>query len=205
MAEFSQTQPLCLGVLASHTGTNFQGILNRCLSGELRAKVGVVISNNSQSGVIERAKQAGLPFAHLSGVTHPDPEDLDRATTEILCQQGVDLVVLAGYMKKLGPRLVATFSDRILNIHPSLLPAFGGQGMYGLHVHQAVIDSFVHFSGATVHLVNEEYDQGRILLQETVRVLPDDTAQTLADRVLQLEHRLFPAAIRLFAKGLVSD
>ena len=205
MTQTSRTRPLCLGVLASHTGTNFQGILDRCLTGELHAKVGVVVSNNSQSGVIARAKQAQLPFGHLSGATHPDPERLDRAIEAILLAHNVDLVVLAGYMKKLGPRVVSQFANRILNIHPSLLPAFGGQGMYGLRVHNAVLESGANFTGVTVHLVNEEYDQGKILLQEVVRVFPDDTAETLAERVLEVEHRLFPAAIRLFAKISVAD
>ena len=200
MADFAQTQPLCLGVLASHSGTNFQGILNRCQSGELRAQVGVVISNNSQSGVLERARGANLPVAHLSGVTHPNLDALDRAMEGVLVQHGVNLVVLAGFMKKLGPRVLGAFSNRIINIHPALLPAFGGRGMYGLRVHQAVIESRVQFSGATVHYVNEEYDQGPIILQEIVRVVPDDMPETLAARVLEVEHRLFPAAIRMFAE-----
>lgn len=200
MANSAQAQPFCLGVLASHSGTNFQGILNRCQSGELRAHVGVVISNNSQSGVLERARRANLPVAHLSGVTHPNFDALDQAMESVLVRYGVNLVVLAGYMKKLGPRVLGAFSNRIINIHPALLPAFGGRGMYGLRVHQAVIEGRVHFSGATVHLVNEEYDQGSILLQEIVRVLPGDTPEILAARVLEVEHRLFPAAIRMFAE-----
>ncbi|MDP6038130.1 MAG: phosphoribosylglycinamide formyltransferase, partial [Candidatus Latescibacteria bacterium] len=158
-----------------------------------------------QSGALERARNANLPVAHLSSVTHPESDALDRAIENVLVQYGVNLVVLAGYMKKLGPRVLAAFSNRIINIHPALLPAFGGRGMYGERVHQAVIECRAQFSGATVHLVNEEYDQGPILLQEIVRVLPDDTPETLAARVLEVEHRLFPAAVGLFAEMPLSQ
>lgn len=200
MADLKQSQSLCLGVLASHTGTNFQAILDRCLSGELPAHIGVVISNNSGSLALRRARHAHIPAVHLSGKTHPVADDLDAAMVGVLTQHQVDVVAMAGYMKKLGPRLLSAFDRRIINIHPSLLPAFGGKGMYGLRIHEAVIASGARFTGVTVHRVNEEYDQGPILLQEVVPVLPGESPEALAARVLCVEHRLYPAAIRYFAK-----
>lgn len=199
MADSKQSRSLCLGVLASHTGTNFQAILDRCLSGELPAHIGVVISNNSGSGALVRARQANIPTFHMSGKTHPDPDDLDAAMVRVLKQHHVNVVALAGYMKKLGPRLLSAFEQRVINVHPSLLPAFGGKGMYGLRIHEAVIASGAQFTGVTVHLADGEYDRGPILMQEIVPVLPDDSPESLSARVLAVEHRLYPAAIRSIA------
>lgn len=192
-----------IGILASHGGSNFQAIFDRCVSREVPAQVGVVISNNSRSRAIERARTQGLPWAHLSSHTHSDPAELDRAILACLRSHGVDLVVLAGYMKKLGDETLAAYADRIINIHPALLPAFGGQGMYGERVHKAVIASGARVSGATVHLVDENYDSGPIIAQEVVKVFEDDTPETLAARVLRVEHTLYPAVVRLFAEGRV--
>lgn len=202
MADSAQVSPLCLGVLASHAGTNFQSILDRCQTGEISAQVGVVISNNSRSGVIQRAKQAGIQACHLSRATHGDA--VDEAITHTLLAAGVELVVLAGYMKKLGPRLLNAFCKRVINVHPSLLPAFGGKGMYGLRVHQAVLDSGCRMTGVSVHLVDGEYDHGQVIAQEAVPVLPGDTADVLARRVLKMEHRLYPSVVRRWALGQIS-
>ena len=193
-----------IGILASHGGSNFQAIFDRCVSREIPAQVGVVISNNSRSGAIERAERQGLPWAHLSSHTHRDPEDLDGAILTCLKDHGSDLVVLAGYMKKLGARTLAVYTDRILNIHPGLLPAFGGQDMYGERVHRAVLESGARVSGATVHLVDEHYDTGPIVAQEVVKVYAGDTPESLAARVLAVEHTLYPAVVRLFAERRVS-
>lgn len=193
-----------LGALASGGGTNLQAIMDRCASGDLPARMAVVISNNSGSGALERARRAGVPTCHLSGRTHPGPQALDRAIAEVFQSYGVDLVVLGGYMKKLGPVTLQAYPNRILNIHPALLPAFGGKGMYGLRVHQAVIESGAWISGVTVHLADEEYDHGPIVAQEAVRVGPDDTPESLAARVLEVEHRLYWEVVRLFAEGRVA-
>ena len=125
---------LALGVLASHGGTNLQAIIDSCLSGAIDAEVRVVISNNSRSLALERARRADIPTAHLSGATHPD--SLDEAIAETLRRHDVEVVALAGYMKMLGPRTLAAYRNRILNVHPALLPKFGGQGMYGERVHE---------------------------------------------------------------------
>ena len=193
-----------LGALASGGGTNLQAVIDRCASGELPAQVAIVISNNSGSGALERARRAGIPSCHLSGKTHPDPDALDRAIAGALTSHGVDLVLLSGYMKKLGPATLRSYRDRVLNIHPALLPAFGGEGMYGLRVHQAVIDSGVRVTGVTVHLADGAYDEGPIVVQDTVRVMQDDTPESLAARVLETEHSLYSEAVRLFAEGKVS-
>ncbi len=193
----------CLGVLASGGGTNLQAILNRAAAGRLPARVGVVIGNNSRSGALARARRAGIPAIHLSGRTHPKPGSLDRAIAETLWTHGVDLVVLAGYMKKLGPATLEMYRNRIVNIHPALLPAFGGKGMYGERVHEAVVRSGAQVSGATVHLVDEEYDTGPIVLQQKIHVTPDDTSESLAGKVLAVEHELYAEAIRLFAEGRI--
>ncbi len=203
MVDSEHMSPFCLGILASHAGTNFQSMLDRCLTGEIPAQVGVVISNNSQSGAIKRAQKMGMPTCHLSSATHPGPEALDRAMTQSLCDHGVDLVVLAGYMKKLGPGLLQTFGNRVVNVHPSLLPAFGGQGMFGYHVHKAVLDSGCAVTGVTVHLVDEVYDHGEIMAQQVVPVIKGDTPEILAQRVLKMEHRLYPCVVRLMAEGRI--
>jgi len=163
----------------------------------------VVISNNSGSGALERARAAGIPAFHRSSVTHCDPGALDREICRVLTDHRVDLVLLSGYMKKLGKSTLAQHGGRVLNIHPALLPAFGGKGMYGLRVHRAVIASGAKVSGVTVHLADEEYDRGPIVAQEVVRVGFGDTPEDLAARVLKVEHRLYSDVVRAFAEGRV--
>ena len=192
---------LRLGFLASHGGTNLQAILDACAAGKLRAEPRVIISNNSASGALARARRAGVPAVHLSGRTHPDPEDLDRAICGAVAENGSEVVCLCGYMKRLGPRTLGAFEGRILNIHPALLPKFGGQGFYGEAVHDAVLAAGELESGATVHLVDAEYDAGRIIAQKTVPVLADDTAADLAARVLIQEHLLYTETLQRIAMG----
>jgi len=192
---------LRLGVLASHGGSNLQAIIDAAKDPAYPAQVVVVISNNSGSGAMQRAEREGIPSRHLSSATHPDPEALDRAITAALTEHGVELVVLAGYMKKIGPETLRRFAGRILNIHPALLPEFGGQGFWGHHVHEAVLASGAKRSGASVFVVTEEYDTGPILGQAEVPVLADDTPETLAARVLEQEHKLYPEVVRQIATG----
>jgi phosphoribosylglycinamide formyltransferase-1 len=192
---------LNLGILASHGGSNLQAIIDACKAGSLLGEPRVVLSNNSHSGALERAQREGIPAYHLSGHTHPDPTALDQAILEALQRHEVEVVCLAGYMKKLGARTLQAYQGRILNIHPALLPRFGGQGMYGMRVHQAVLSSGEEESGATVHLVDEQYDHGPILAQARVKVLPGDTAEALAARVLQAEHRLYAETLQRIATG----
>ena len=192
---------LQLGFLASHRGTNLQAILDACKTGRLQARPRVVISNNSDSGALQRARKMDVPAAHLSTYTHPEPGTLDGAILAILQAYGVEVVCLAGYMKRLGPRTLAAYRGRVLNIHPSLLPRFGGQGFYGEVVHRAVLAAGERETGATVHLVDEEYDHGQVLDQVQVPVEPDDSVETLSARVLQQEHRLYVRTLQRIAAG----
>jgi len=195
------SKALRLGFLASGRGSNLQAILQACRDGRLSATPAVVISNNADSGALALAGREALPACHLSSKTHPDPKTLDQAITAMLRKHGVDLVVLAGYMKKIGPKTLRTYRNRILNIHPSLLPNHGGQGMHGMAVHEAVLRAGEQETGATVHLVEGEYDSGRILAQRRVPVRSDDTAATLAARVLETEHDLYVDVLRGIIAG----
>ena len=192
---------LRLGFLASHGGSNMQAIIDACKDGRLDAEPAVVISNNSESTALERARREGIPDYHLSSATHRDPAELDAAILRTLEEHGVDLVILAGYMKLLGPRTLARYRGRILNIHPALLPKFGGKGLYGKKVHEAVLAAGERVTGVTIHLVDERYDAGPIVAQSEVPVLDGDTVDSLAARVLQREHQLFAETLQKIAVG----
>jgi phosphoribosylglycinamide formyltransferase 1 len=192
---------LRIGVLASGEGTTLQAILDACKSGELPARVALVISNNGGAGALRRARESGAATLHLSGKTHPEPGALDVAIADALASHGVRVVMLAGYMKKLEPVVLARYRGRILNTHPALLPKFGGHGMYGMHVHEAVVAAGESESGSSVHLVDAEYDTGRVLAQAKVPVLRDDTATTLAARVQERERRLVVDVLARIARG----
>jgi phosphoribosylglycinamide formyltransferase 1 len=179
-----------IAVLASGAGTVLQAVIDGCADGRLAADVCVVISNNSRSGAALRAEKHQIPFHHLSGQTHADAAALDSAVLDALVQHRTDLVFLAGYMKKLGPRTLAEFRGRIINTHPALLPKFGGLGMYGTRVHAAVLASGEKVTGISVHRVESEYDSGPVLAQCEVPVLPGDNIETLSARV-QTRERLF--------------
>ena len=169
--------------------------------GRLDAEIRIVVSNNSRSGALRRARDAGIPTAHLSGATHPDPDALDAAIADALADRGVELVALAGYMKKLGPRTLARFRNRVVNVHPALLPKYGGRGMYGARVHAAVLDAGERETGVTVHLADGEYDRGATIAQSRVPILAGDTPSTLAARVLEREHALYPQTLSRVANG----
>lgn len=177
-----------IAFFASHRGSNMQTVLDAWSAGKLNVSPRLLISNNRKAEALIRAESAGLATAVRNGVTHPDPDELDQAILDLLLEHDIELIVLAGYMKLLGPKVVARFRNRILNIHPSLLPKFGGTGMYGMRVHQAVIAAGETETGVTVHLVDERYDEGEIIAQAPVPVKFDDTPETLAARVLEQEH-----------------
>lgn len=192
---------LNLGFLASHSGSNVQAIIDAIKGGKLDARPCVVISNNSNAYVLELAKKEGIPFYHISSKHYPNEEVLEQKILETLIKHNVDTVILAGYMKKVGSKVLSHFRNRVLNIHPALLPKFGGKGMYGKFVHKAVINAGEKESGCTVHLVDEHYDHGRILGQIKVPVLSNDAPETLAARVLAEEHRLYPIILQKIANG----
>jgi phosphoribosylglycinamide formyltransferase-1 len=190
-----------IAVLASHAGTVLQAIVDACEAERLRARVCLIVSNNSQSGAHQRAERHAIPFRHLSSQTHPDAEQLDRALCAALEEHSADLVFLAGYMKKLGRYTLTRFQGRILNTHPSLLPRFGGQGMYGARVHQAVIASGERVSGVTVHGVDADYDTGPVISQCEVPVLAGDDAESLAARVQARERELVVETLARLVSG----
>lgn len=195
------TSLLRVSVLASGEGTTLQAILDACAAGEIPARVVLVISNNGGSGALRRAREAGAAAVHLSSKTHPEPGALDQALAATLASYEVDVVMLAGYMKKLEPVVLERYRGRILNTHPALLPKFGGHGMYGMRVHEAVVAAQESESGPSLHLVDAEYDTGRVLAQAKVPVLASDTAETLAARVQERERRLVVDVIGQIARG----
>jgi len=187
-----------IGVLASGNGSTLQAIINACNEGVINGSVDVVISNNSKAYALTRARREGIDTWHISSTTCP-VEDL--ALT--YCLYNVDLVVLAGYMKKIGHSLLNSHKNRIINIHPSLLPKFSGEGMYGIKVHQAVLNAGEKETGASVHVVDNMYDHGKILRQKKVLVEENDSVHTLAARVLKAEHTLLVKTINLIEKGVI--
>jgi phosphoribosylglycinamide formyltransferase-1 len=194
---------LRLAVFASHEGSNMQSIIDASKQDKLQGEVVCVISNNSSSGALKRAEKEGIAFYHVSAKTHPIEKDFSDKILEILNLHKVDLIILAGYMKKIPVEILRAYHNKILNIHPALLPKFGGKDMYGMNVHKAVIASGEKKSGATVHIVDENYDQGKILNQIEVAVLSDDTPETLAQRVLKVEHKIYVETIQKIIDGSI--
>ncbi len=191
-----------LAVFASGSGSNLEAIFDAIDAGRLPATVALVVSNKAEAFALERARSRGVHTAVMDPTGRDEPEYLGEMR-RLLEAHGVDFIALAGYLKKIPAGLVAAYRGRMLNIHPSLLPAFGGPGMFGQRIHRAAIEYGVRWSGATVHLVDESYDTGPVVLQEPVPVLPADTPEQLGARVLAVEHRLFSAALALFAAGRV--
>ncbi len=191
---------LRLGVLVSGAGTNLQALIDACRSGEPAAEVVVVVSNVPGAFALERARRDDIPAVVVNHRDFPTKAAFEAALQETLESFRVGLVCLAGFLRILSPEFVRAFDGRIMNIHPALLPSFGGKGMYGEHVHRAVMASGARVSGCTVHFVTEVPDGGPIILQTAVPVRDDDTPVTLAARIRREEHRLYPMAVRLFAE-----
>jgi phosphoribosylglycinamide formyltransferase-1 len=189
-----------IGVFASGRGSNFDAILHAIQRGDLPARVTLLLSNKSDAGALDIARSNGIPTVHLSQRQFPDEGPFASAMLGALREHDVHLIALAGYLKKIPSEVVRVYRNRILNIHPALLPSFGGPGMFGHHVHEAVIASGVKLSGATVHIVDEEYDRGPIVIQKTVLVEEGDTPETLAAKVLRVEHEIYPQALKAFAE-----
>jgi len=185
-----------LGVLISGRGSNLQAIIDAITAGSLDARIAVVISNRAEAAGLEHAARAGIDSLVLSHKGYADRGDYDRALARELTGRGVELVCLAGFMRLLGSAFIDQFPNAVLNIHPSLLPAFPG-----LDAQRQAFEHGVTVAGATVHLVTAELDAGPIVLQEALPVAPDDSAATLAARILEIEHRLYPAAIGRVCRG----
>ena len=192
------TTPLSLGVLISGGGTNLQALIDAIERRDLPAQIRIVVSNRNDAYGLVRARRHGLSTAVLSHTGFASREEFDHHLVTLLRDYEVELVVLAGFMRLLSARFIQAFPQRILNIHPALLPAFPG-----LHAQRQALKRGVRISGATVHLVDEEMDHGPIIMQAAVPVYPDDTEDSLSARILVQEHRIYPAAIKLFAEGRV--
>jgi phosphoribosylglycinamide formyltransferase-1 len=190
---------LSIAVFASGGGTNLQSLIDASRKGLFDGGIAAVISNNSGAYALERARNVGIAAYHISGKVFPERERLAGEMLKTLEKHNSNLIVLAGYMKLLPMEIVRKYKNRILNIHPALLPEYGGKGMYGMNVHKAVIESGDKISGATVHFVDEIFDHGVILIQRTVPVLPDDDPESLAAKVLKVEHKILPEAVSMFA------
>jgi len=193
------TGGIALAILASHAGTTAQAVLDALRDGRIAGEAVLVIANNPDAEVLERARAAGVPTRVLNARTHPDPHELDRAILAALREAHATHLLLAGYMKKLGPRTIAAYARRALNTHPALLPAFGGQGMYGDRVHAAVLEAGAKRSGATVHLVSDDYDAGEVLAQVEVPVLAGDDVASLGERVRAAERELVVSVLARLA------
>jgi phosphoribosylglycinamide formyltransferase-1 len=189
-------EKLPIAVLISGGGTNLQAIIDAIAGNRLDAKIEVVLSNRADAFGLVRAKNHGIPTEILDHKAFPSREAYDQAIVDLLRARSVQLVALAGFMRLLSPVLVRAFSNRIMNIHPALLPSFPG-----LHVQKKALEHGVRFSGCTVHFVNQECDEGPIIIQAVVPVFPDDSEEQLAERILQQEHRIYPRAIQLYAEG----
>jgi len=194
-----------LAVIASHEGSTLQAVLDAVIERRLPACVALVISNNRNSGALRRARAAGIPAIHLSSVTHPDPALLDKAILDALTAAQVDLVLLAGYLKKLGPEVLDHFRGRLLNTHPALLPKFGGAGMFGMHVHEAVLAAGEIETGVSIHLVDAEYDTGPLVAQCRVPILPNDSVTELAARVQARERNFVVETLANLTRGGSGD
>lgn len=203
MGQATTASELRIAVLASGSGTTLQAVIDACESGALDAQIVVVISNNSGSGAIARARRHGIAAVHLSGRTHPQADALDHAIAGALGKHEPDLVLLAGYMKKLGPHTLAAYRGRIINTHPSLLPKFGGKGMYGRRVHAAVLEAGEAVTGISVHIVDGDYDTGRVLARREVEVDSGDDATRLAARVQAVERSFLIEVLQDIACGRI--
>lgn len=188
---------LNIAVFASGRGTNARAILDFIDRAAVNARISLIISNKSDAGVFNIAKEYNIPHR----LVRPTDENYVNDLLAVLDDHAIELIVLAGYLKKIPSSIISKYRNKIMNIHPALLPAFGGQGMYGMNVHRAVIEYGVKVSGATVHFVDEEYDHGPIIMQETVEVQDTDTPESLAAKVLAIEHRIYSKAVQLYADG----
>ncbi len=180
-----------------------QAVIDACKTGRLDAKPCVVISNNGDSQALARAKREGIPHYHLSIKTHPQPQQLDKEILATLVNHDVDLVILAGYMRRLGTKTLNQYTRRIINIHPALLPKFGGKGMYGARVHEAVLAAREKETGVTIHLVDGDYDTGPIIAQCQVPVMENDSVETLSARVLEREHSFLVETLEKIISGAI--
>jgi phosphoribosylglycinamide formyltransferase 1 len=191
-----------ISFLASHGGSSAKAIIQALGAGDIDAQPGIIITNNKSSGIYQWCQENNFPVFHVSSATHPSVIEEDSAILSLFKEAGTDVVVCSGYMKKIGPKILHEFSNRILNIHPALLPLHGGKGMYGDRVHEAVLLAGESETGATVHVVNENYDEGPVLGQSHVEVLHSDTLESLRKKVQATEPGLYIDCLKSFLTKL---
>lgn len=189
-------------VFASGKGSNLQAIIDAINSGRLNCRICFVMSNNSDSGALEIARKNNIPAFHLSERKF-HKESFEESLLDLLNQFNPDLIVLAGYMKLIPEKVIKKFSNKIINIHPALLPKFGGQGMYGMNVHKAVFEAGEKKSGVTIHIVNEEYDRGKIIFQKEVDISECKSPEEIANKILHVEHQVYPEVIQKIIDGKI--
>jgi len=194
-----------MAVFISGSGTNLQSIIDSCVSGAIPGEVALVLSSKDGAYGLVRAQQAGIDTVVYRRKDFPDGKAADEHLLNLLAQHQVDLIALAGYLKMVAPVIIQRYRRRVVNIHPALLPKYGGKGMYGEHVHRAVIEAGEKESGVTIHVVDEIYDHGDILAQEKVPVFPEDTPEELAARVLKVEHSLYPRVLKELCEKILKE
>lgn len=192
--------PVKIGVLISGGGTNLQSIIDNISTGYINGKIELIVSNRENAYGLTRGKDAGIETMFVDTKKFSSDRDYNYFITEAFKKRGIQLIVLAGYLKVLNEEFVKTYKNRIINIHPSLIPSFSGKGYYGEKIHKEVLDYGVKYTGATVHFVDEGTDTGPIILQEVVKVEDDDTVESLQKKVLKVEHKLLVEAIKLFCE-----
>ncbi len=190
-----------IAVLVSGGGTNMQAVIHEIQKGSINGNIEMVISSKEMAFALERASRYGIESVYIGKNNFPDINKRTEEIIRILEAKEIELVILAGYMSILDNKLIGKYRNRMINIHPSLIPSFCGKGYYGARVHEAALEYGVKISGATAHFVDEGTDTGPIILQEAVEVKSEDTVETLAERVLKVEHRLLPEAVKLFCEG----
>lgn len=178
-----------------------QAVIDACKDGVLNATPVIVISNNGDAGAVEKAKKEKIPYYVLNTKSHPSSDDLDNAMLDALLRHETELIILAGYMKKIGEIILNTFRGKIINIHPALLPKYGGKGMYGLNVHEAVLKAEEKETGVTIHIIDEDYDTGPIVAQTSLSIMESDNVESLSKRVLEREHSFLVETIGKIDSG----
>lgn len=193
-----------IAVFASGGGSNFQTLIDKHKSGELPVEFALMIGNNSKAKAFDRAKEYSIPTKHMAPSHFESVEIYTKELLHLLDEYQVELIVLAGYMKMIPSEVIQKYRNRIVNIHPALLPAFGGKGMYGMNVHEAVVSYGAKVTGITVHFVDEEYDHGPVIFQDCISVDSYDTSEDVAAKVLEVEHQSLWKVVRAIATGKIS-
>lgn len=193
--------PLKISFLASHGGSAAKHIIAAIHNHQLNAEIGIIITNNATSNIYQWCEENSIKIAYISGNTHPDESKKDEKICNTLLNADTNLIILSGYMKKIGPKTLSQYSNRILNIHPSLLPKHGGKGLFGDKVHESVLKSAESISGATVHFINDEYDEGPIITQKIVNITKSETVESLKEKVQAIEGELYLNSIKKIIQG----